>query len=92
MDQPLGQFNNLIKQNQMKIKIYVRDECDFCKQVEIPEKINVEKVYVNRDDFEGFKPHNVPIMQLAGINIEGPFAINDTLKVIEDASNGEYNK
>ena len=35
----------------MKIKIYVRDECDFCKQVEIPEKINVEKVYVNRDDF-----------------------------------------
>lgn len=76
----------------MKIKIFVRDECDFCKQIEIPKKINAEKIYVNRDDFEGFKPNNVPVIQLAGMNIEGAFAINDILKTIENASNGKYNK
>ena len=76
----------------MKIKIYVRDECNFCSDVVIPENLNVEKVYINRDGFDGFKPHNVPIMQLAGINIEGPHAINDLLQVINDAANGHYQK
>ena len=47
----------------MKYKVYVQDECEFCQQLESPEGINIEKIYINRDDFDGFKPQQVPVIQ-----------------------------
>ena len=46
----------------MKFNIYVQDDCDFCKELEIPVGLDVEKIYINRDDFEGFRPANVPCL------------------------------
>ncbi len=76
----------------MKFTIYIQDECDYCKQIVTPEGLNVNKVYINRDDFDGFKPPQVPVMQVAGVNFEGPYQINDFFKVLTHAIDGKYNK
>ena len=69
----------------MKFNIYVQDDCNFCKELEIPVGLDVEKIYINRDDFEGFRPANVPCLQLKTIQLEGPYQINEFLKIIYDA-------
>jgi hypothetical protein len=69
----------------MKYKVYVQDECEFCQQVELPEGINVEKVYINRDDFEGYIPEKIPVLQFKTFQLEGPYQINEFFKMIKDA-------
>jgi len=69
----------------MKYKIYVQDECEFCQQLESPEGINIEKIYINRDDFDGFKPPQVPVIQFTTFQLEGPYQINEFFKMIKDA-------
>ena len=69
----------------MKYKVYVQDECEFCQQVELPEGINIEKIYINRDDFEGYKPAQVPVIQFNTFQIEGPYQINEFFKMIKNA-------
>ena len=76
----------------MKFNLYVQDNCDFCNQVEIPEGINVEMIYINRDGFVGFKPGNVPVIQHEGMNFEGPHGINALLQLAKDAQDGKYKK
>ncbi len=76
----------------MKFTIYVQDDCDFCKELLTPDAIEIEKVYINRDDFEGFRPGSVPTLQLKTMNLEGPYMINEFLRIVNDASEGKYNK
>jgi hypothetical protein len=66
-----------------KFNIYVQDDCDFCKEIEIPKGLDVTKVYINRDDFEGFRPANVPVLQLKTFQLEGPYQINEFLKLVK---------
>ncbi len=72
------------------IQIYVQDNCPFCDEIIIPEGVNVEKIYINRDGFIGFKPGNVPVTQLNGMNFEGPQPINLLLNIIDNAN--DYKK
>ena len=76
----------------MKFTIYVQDNCDYCKELVIPEEIDVEYVYINRDDFSGFKPQNVPCIQQDALNFEGPQGINSILKIVKDAQDGKFKK
>ena len=69
----------------MKFNIYVQDECDFCKQIEEFDNLDVNKIYINRDDFDGFRPSSVPVLQARTFQLEGPFQINEFLKIISDA-------
>lgn len=69
----------------MKFTIYVQDDCDYCKELVIPENLDVEKVYINRDDFEGFRPQSVPVIQTKTFQLDGPYAINELLKIVSNA-------
>lgn len=73
----------------MKFKIYVQDQCDFCKEVEIPSNLEVELVYINRDEYGAFKPSSVPVMQTDTLQLEGPHQINEFLKFLSDAKEGK---
>lgn len=76
----------------MTFRIFVQDNCDFCKELSEFPSLNVEKVYINRDGFEGFRPANVPVLQHGSIQLEGPYQINDFLTCLEKAQQGEYEK
>lgn len=69
----------------MKFTIYVQDECDYCKEIEDFNNLDIEKVYINRDDFDGFRPSSVPVMQLKSFQLEGPYQINEFLKIVNNA-------
>ena len=67
------------------IRIYTRDNCPHCEKVEIPDGIAAEKVDILSSDYRGFRPPNVPVLQINGLNLEGPHAINTILNLIKDA-------
>ncbi len=67
------------------IQIYVQDACPYCDEINIPVGVNAEKIYINRDDFKGFIPGSVPVIQFNGVTLEGPHAINAILTLIEKA-------
>ncbi len=64
------------------INIFVQDSCTYCDQLVIPTGVKTEKIYTNRDDYKGFAPANVPVMQIEGLNFEGPVVINTLLNII----------
>ena len=66
-----------------KFNIYVQDNCPYCDEIEIPKELDITKVYINRDDFEGFRPSNVPVLQAKTFQLEGPAQINEFLKLIK---------
>ena len=66
-----------------KFNIYVQDNCPYCDELIIPKGLDVTKVYINRDDFEGFRPANVPVLQLKTFQLEGPYQINEFLKLVK---------
>ncbi len=68
-----------------KFNIYVQDNCDFCKEIIIPEGLEVTKIYTNRDDFESYIPQNVPVMQMKTFQLEGPYQINEFLDILANA-------
>ena len=69
----------------MKFKIYVQDNCDFCKEILEFDNLDIEKVYINRDDFDGFRPSTVPVMQTKTFQLEGPYQINEFLQIVSNA-------
>ena len=69
----------------MKFKIYVQDNCDFCKEIKEFDNLDIEKVYINRDDFDGFRPSTVPVMQTKTFQLEGPYQINEFLQIVSNA-------
>ena len=75
----------------MKLNIFIKSNCDFCKQLELPEDININLINID-EDYTGFLPGNVPVLQYNGMNLEGPPVINTILKLIKDSQNGDYKK
>ena len=73
------------------LKVYIREGCSLCEQVEIPDGVKVENIDINKG-YSGFHPANTPVIQIDGINFEGPMVINSLLKLIKQSSNGEYSK
>ncbi len=67
----------------MKFNIYVQDNCPYCDEIIIPKELDVTKVYINRDDFEGFRPSNVPVLQTKTFQLEGPSQINEFLNLVK---------
>lgn len=73
----------------MKLNIYTRENCDFCKQLVIPEGINVEEINLD-GDYSGFRPVQVPVLQYDGLNFEGPQIINSILHLVKTSQDGNY--
>ena len=66
-----------------KFNIYVQDNCPYCDEIIIPKGLDITKVYINRDDFDGFRPANVPCLQTKTFQLEGPAQINELLNLIK---------
>lgn len=73
------------------LRIFTRENCPHCEALSIPEGIEVDKINIDKD-YGGFRPANVPVMQIDGINYEGPHVINNILSLINNAKNGQYSK
>ncbi len=73
----------------MKLNIFVKNDCDFCAQVIIPEGINVNKINID-EGYSGYKPEQVPVLQHNGINLPGPQVINGILQLVKDSQDGQY--
>ena len=77
----------------MKAKLYLKSDCEFCKQIEMPEELNVEQINVQDSNYKGYFPENVPSLQLSEkVNVMGPMFINAVLNLLKDATNGIYTK
>ena len=75
----------------MKLNIFIKENCDFCNQVVIPEGIAVDKINLD-GDYSGFVPANVPVLQYHGMNLEGPPVINAILQLVKESQDGNYKK
>lgn len=73
----------------MKLNVFIKENCDFCSQIVIPEGINVESIDIDKD-YDGFKPVNVPVLQYNGMNFEGPVVINSILNLVKSSQDGDY--
>lgn len=71
------------------IRIYTKKECPWCAQVVIPEGVNATFVDIE-ENYKGFVPTQVPIVQLNNLNLAGPEQINGLLNIIKKAQDGEY--
>tara|TARA_R110002124_G_C8821193_1_gene503975 strand:+ start:478 stop:705 length:228 start_codon:yes stop_codon:yes gene_type:complete len=75
----------------MKLNIYTRDNCDYCKMLVIPEELNINIINVDVE-YSGFVPGVVPVLQYEGVNLEGAPVINSILQLAKDVHNGDYTK
>lgn len=75
----------------MKLNIYIRSNCDFCKQLELPEGVNIELINLD-EGYSGFAPANFPVLQYAGMNLEGSAVINSILQLVKSSQDGNYKK
>ena len=73
----------------MELNIFVQENCPHCEALEIPEGLNINKVDIN-GDYSGYRPDQVPAMQLGGLNLVGPHGINAILKSLKEAQDGYY--
>ena len=75
----------------MKLNIFIKNNCDFCAQLVIPEGVNIEKINID-ENYSGYKPEQVPVLQYNGINLAGPPIINSILQLVKNAQDGDYKK
>lgn len=75
----------------MKLNIFVRNNCDFCAQLNIPEGVNVDLINID-EDYSGFMPASIPVLQYEGMNLEGPPVINAILNLVKTSQDGNYKK
>lgn len=73
----------------MKLNLYIQDNCPHCEALEIPEGLNINKIDIN-GDYSGFRPDQVPVIQINGLNLVGPHGINSILKTLKQAQDGDY--
>ena len=74
----------------MEFIIYVQENCQFCDELIIPEGITAKKVFIDKDDFVGFRPSQVPVIQTKQLQLQGPYQINEFLNIVKDAKDGKY--
>jgi hypothetical protein len=75
------------------MKLYKIKNCEQCAQVEIDESLDIKTVFIDSEDYNGFAPDNVPILQVSpGFNVNGKDYINNFLNTIKSAQDGLYKK
>ena len=73
----------------MKLNIFIKSNCDYCKQIVIPDGVDVNLIDIDKD-YDGYIPDSVPVMQAEKISLPGPGVINAALTMIKKAHDGEY--
>ena len=76
----------------MEIKIFTKDDCNFCDQLDIPKKIHTTVFNIDNKKYRGFKPEQVPTLQYEGLTFQGPEVINKVLNLIRNAQDGYYQR
>jgi hypothetical protein len=76
----------------MEIKIFTKDDCNFCNQLDIPKKIETTVFNVDSKKYRGFIPEQVPTLQYDGLSFQGPEVINKVLNLVRNAQDDYYKK
>lgn len=53
--------------------------------------MNIELINLD-EGYSGFAPANVPVLQYAGMNLEGSAVINSILQLVKSSQDGNYKK
>ena len=56
----------------MEIKIFTKNDCSFCDQIDIPKKIETTICNIDSKKYRGYIPDQVPTLQCDGLNFQGP--------------------
>jgi len=73
------------------MKLYIKKDCDFCKQIIIPGNIKIPIIDVDSPKYKGFYPPQLPLIQTASkINIAGVETINELLNIVSNAKNQRW--
>ena len=76
----------------MEIKIFTKNDCSFCDQIDIPKKIETTIFNVDSKKYRGFIPEQVPTLQYDGLSFQGPEVINKVLNLVRNAQDDYYKK
>ena len=76
----------------MEIKIFTKDNCNFCDQLDIPKKIETTVFNIDSKEYRGFIPEQVPTLQYDGLSFQGPEVINKVLNLVRNAQDDYYKK
>jgi hypothetical protein len=76
----------------MEIKIFTKNDCSFCDQIDIPKKIHTTVINIDEKKYRGFIPEQIPVLQYNGMNFQGPQAINEVLNLVRNAQDDYYKK
>ena len=72
------------------MKLYIKNNCEFCSQLQIPKDLKIEVINVDLD-YTGFHPPQLPMVQTGNkINIAGHETINELLNIINLAKHGKW--
>jgi len=72
------------------MKLYIKNNCDFCSQLKIPKDLNIDIINVD-ENYKGFYPPQLPMLQTDNrINIAGNETIDEILIIISLAKNGKW--
>lgn len=75
------------------MKLYKIKNCDQCEQVKVDESLNIKTIFIDDDQYDGFFPESVPVLQVApGFNVNNKDYINNFLNTIKSAQDGLYKK
>ncbi len=76
----------------MELKIFTKNDCEFCSQVVLHKEVHTTIINIDDEDYRGFKPEQVPVLQYNGVNFTGPPVINEVLTLVKNAQDGHYKK
>ena len=76
----------------MKLNLFIKNNCDFCKSIIIPEEIDINIVNVEDDDYNGYVPDHVPMLQCNGVSMSTPHMITELLNLIKAGQDGLFKK
>ncbi len=76
----------------MELKIFTKNNCEFCSQVVLHKEMHTTIINIDDEDYRGFKPEQVPVLQYNGVNFTGPPVINEILTLVKNAQDGHYKK
>jgi hypothetical protein len=75
----------------MITRIFIQNNCELCESIEIPESINIETINID-ENYDGFRPDQLPVLQIGTLNLVGPGVISIILKLMEDSQNDNYKR
>ena len=76
----------------MELKIFIKNDCDFCSQVVLDDNIHTTIINIDDKEYRGFKPEQVPTLQYEGLTFQGPEVINKVLNLVRNAQDDYYKR